>query len=352
MVEARGIEGISFSFTAGVAAAAVLDFGPEPGGSVCLALACAVAGTLAILKPRGILPYFGLFFILGAFCLSAGELPHKVSNPFSAQFQGLCRRIDGLPFASPLTGSLSKALLCGDRTGLDSGVKEAFRNSGASHILALSGMHLGLIYALVSALSRALGNSVRARRARAAANVTACGWYTVMTGAGPSVLRAFIFICLNEISRLCPGRRRSPAKIYCIALLVQLCIEPSGIRTLSFQLSYLAMCGITLVFPILQNWYPARKGGFSPTGRIWTCIAMSVSCQLFTAPLVWLKFRTFPGYFLLSNLIALPLTEGLMGCSLACLAADALGLPSALFPKLADTLCGFLAFSMETISSM
>lgn len=352
MIGAKGIEGVSFSFAAGVALAAVLGFRPEPEGTMCLVLSCAVLGALICSEPDSALPYLALFFVAGAFCLAAGQLPHRVANPFSAQFDGLCRRIDLLPFGNPLTGKLSKALLCGEKSDLDPFVRNAFRDSGASHILALSGMHLGLIYGLVSNLLRILGNGLRQRRARAAVTIASCGWYTVMTGAGPSVLRAFIFICLNEISRLSPDRRKSASKIYCSALLIQLCIDPSGIRIVSFQLSWLAMCGITLIFPRMKDWLPVGRRKFSLTGRIWNCIALSVSCQLFTAPLVWWKFGSFPVYFLLSNLIALPLSEGLMLCSLGCLAADCAGIRATLLPSLADKLCNCLIFSLETISSM
>jgi len=139
----------------------------------------------------------------------------------------------------------------------------------------------------------------------------------MMTGAAPSLVRAFLFILLNESARLLPGRQRRPLNIFCTALIIQLACKPEVIRSLGFQLSYLAMLGIQLLYPRLDAWYPSPgPGRRDPLRRIWSAMALSCSCQLFTAPLVWLRFGTFPRYFLLTNLGGLPLLEGFLLVSL------------------------------------
>ncbi len=240
-----------------------------------------------------------------------------------------------------MTAPLLKAVLCGDRSALSRTTAQVFRSAGAAHILALSGLHLGIIYLLVGRLLLVLGKSRAGAIARSIVLVVLCGCYAVVTGASPSLVRAFIFICLAEIASLSPGRRRRNANILCTALMLQLCFNPRVITSVGFQLSYLAMAGIFSIFPRLQAWYPAAANAgaasgsegataaaglgrvasgrvaaaigrlllrWDPMRRMWEAMALTVSCQIFTAPLVWARFHSFPKYFLLTNLLALPLT--------------------------------------------
>ncbi|MBR5076694.1 MAG: ComEC/Rec2 family competence protein, partial [Bacteroidales bacterium] len=162
------------------------------------------------------------------------------------------------------------------------------------------------------------GRSRAATLLRSLLSVVAAAFYLAMTGASPSLVRAFLFIVFNELSRLLPGRRRRPLNVFCAALTVQLAASPTVVRSLGFQLSYLAMLGICVLFPRLEAWYP-QGSRRDPVRRIWSAVALTLSCQVFTAPLVWIRFRSFPKFFLLTNLIALPLTEGFVLCSLPAL---------------------------------
>lgn len=100
-----------------------------------------------------------------------------------------------------------------------------------------------------------------------------------------------------------------------IALVVQLTISPHNVTEAGFQLSYLAMAGIYLVYPKMKDWYPGN--GRNPLKRLWDTAALSISCQLFTGPAVWLIFGTFPKYFLVTNLLAVPLSTFIMILSAA-----------------------------------
>jgi competence protein ComEC len=81
-------------------------------------------------------------------------------------------------------------------------------------------------------------------------------------------------------------------------------------------------------------------------------MALSISCQVFTAPLVWLRFRTFPKHFLLTNLLALPLTYFLMFSAVACLALSALGLCPAWLVWTVDVLAGALQYCLSIIADL
>jgi competence protein ComEC len=299
-----------------------------------------------------------LFFLLGFFCqCSCTLLPPTPEGwpPASRACAALKRTIAGIPFPHPRSSGIVQALMTGDRSGLSRETTAAFRSSGASHLLALSGLHLGLIYLMVRRMTAMLGNTPAARKSRCVLILAATAFYTLMTGAGPSVVRAFLYICISEGAALSPGRRKEPARILLAALTVQLAIKPSVIGSIGFQLSYLAMLGITVLFPRLQAWYPApltRLEKADPMRKIWSAAALTLSCQVFTAPLAWLRFHTFPKYFLLTNLLSLPLSGAVMTVSAATVALSAWGLCPAPLVRLDDALIECLMFVLETVSSL
>lgn len=357
MTVRKDIVTLSVPFTLGVAFASGSEGITKHIYAVAAALCIATLALLCLSVRKGSrLPALSImFFILGAFCWcndcicgSPGGIQPEIALK---GLERLSAAIEGAGFGSSQTSALLKALLIGQRNALDHATVAAFRTAGASHILALSGLHLGMIYGCVSLALRILGNGRAASVAKAVLSVAICGFYTVMTGAGPSIVRAFLFITLNEISRLQPHRKKDALAILCTALLVQLCISPSVIGSIGFQLSYLAMLGIFIASPVLESWYP-EGSRIDPMHKIWSSMALTVSCQLFTAPLVWVTFHTFPKYFLLTNLIALPLTEALMACSAATLSLDALGWCPEMLKGLVDSLAQALIFCLKTISSI
>ena len=347
---------LSAPFVAGVGLSAWIG-APFICASAALT-AAAVCFFLAARRGSCTLVLALLFLCLGVLCHSGSAiLPLRSHAPAaaSAALERLSALIDGLPFSENETNSLLKALLTGQRKGLGRAMTGNFRAAGASHLLALSGLHLGVIYLILSKLLSILGNSRPAYAVRSAFIVAVSAFYVLMTGASPSIVRAFLFIVLAEIARNCPGRSKTPLGVWCTAMLIQLVFSPESISSLGFQLSYLAMLGIFLLFPAMKEWYPGgggRKARWNPLRRMWEAMALSTSCQLFTAPLVWFTFRTFPGYFLLTNLIALPLTEALIACGVALTALAAFGAAPLPLLRLTDCLSFALRRSLEIIASM
>ena len=235
-----------------------------------------------------------------------------------------------------------------------------------------------LAYLIVNKLLIVLGNSPFMRRLRSVIIIAFAGFYTLVTGAGPSIVRAFLFIFLRESCTFFPERRTGPARILLTALTIQLVLKPDVITSVGFQLSYLAMSGILLLYPRLDSWFPdpSSENVKSPVAeadsnsigtlfraawtvtvgrvlrRIWQSAALAVSCQVFTAPLVWIRFHSFPKYFILTNLIALPLTTALMASSVAAIFLQWLGGCPPLLVRLADALASALLFTLDVISSL
>jgi len=356
MAERAGIEALAVHFTAGVAAGALLLRLPADPVFLSSGLLLVLASLVFIvLKTERNHLLFPAFLLLGAFCAFTDAFPGADRVTFlerwtSAWAERLRAFIDGIPFPSESTAPLLKALLTGDRSGLSQDTVRVFRESGGAHLLALSGLHIGILYLLLSRLLWPLGNSPRARRVRYALIVLAAGLFTLMTGASPSIVRAFLFIFLNETARIA-CRPRDPLRILSTALLIQLVLSPSAITSTGFQLSYLAMAGIFLLFPILEGWYP-KSARFDPVRKIWEAAALSISCQVFTGPLAWFRFHSFPTYFLLTNLLALPLTTLLMGSAVTALVLRGIrGCPGFLLHA-TDWLCQALVWILQVISSM
>ena len=354
MAERENIGALAIHFTAGVAAGTLLLRLPgNPyllSGGVLIVLASLL---LIVLKTERPVLLFPAFLLCGAFCALNGAFagPEPALARWAAVPADRLRGfIDSLPFPSETTAPILKAFLTGDRSGLPRETVQAFRGSGASHLLALSGLHIGILYLLLSKLLWPLGNSLAAKRLRYGLTLAAAGLFTLMTGASPSIVRAFLFIVLNETALL-TGRPRNPLHILSTALLIQLVLSPGSISSIGFQLSYLAMAGIFLLYPHLDAWYPAGPR-FDPMRRIWQAAALSISCQVFTGPLAWYRFHTFPTYFLITNLLAMPLTTFLMGTAVATLALCGIGCHPAFLIGLTDKLCNALLFVLETIASL
>lgn len=360
MIEAGRIETLSLSFTTGVIVGSILP-GSTPAVAIftlfALSLPCFLYPRLLRLEQRKSIAIITVtFLVLGIFCainadITAGIRIHgKVqiwADNSAGSLRALIRRI---PFPGEGTSPLLLALLTGDKSALSPDTVAVFRRSGASHILALSGLHIGIIYLIFDRLTKLIGRSPGARRVRFVLIVAGAGFFTLMTGCGPSIVRAFLFITINETMRLL-GRPVRPVRVLCLALLIQLVLNPSAIKSVGFQLSYLAMAGIFLLFPVLEKWYP-ESSKYDPFRKIWSMAALSISCQVFTGPLAWWRFHSFPRYFLLTNLMALPLTTALMTSAVITVALSAAGLCPAVLIKTTDGLCRLLLRVLEIIASM
>lgn len=355
MVVGKDIVAISIPFSAGVALAAYLP--PGEASPYIAAMCCVSAAILAGIycgKGERWPVCMAMFFLAGM----SSAFTAVISIDCRTETEGVTDRalqyllgvIDGCSFDYSQTGPLVKALITGQRQGLSQETVKAFRDSGAVHILALSGLHMSVIYGILHKSLAWTGKGRSASVAKSVLIIAAAAFFTKMTGSGPSVVRAFLFISINEISRLFPGRRRRPVAVYCTALMIQLIANPLIIKSVSFQLSYLAMLAIFTLFPIMQSWYPENEG--KVMRKLWTSAALSLSCQLYTAPLAWIYFQSFPVYFLVSNLVALPISEFLIFCAVITVAAEAAGICPEILKGLCDVLAKALVKSLEVISSL
>ena len=193
----------------------------------------------------------------------------------------------------PRSGTLLRALLLGDRFALDCRVTDAFRASGSMHLLALSGLHVGMAWAAASLLAGALRRPAIALApeharwwdAAAALAVAAVVGYVWLAGPRPSLLRAAAMAAVAQAGRL-RGERPRGIEVLAAAAIVVLILEPSATTALSFQLSFLALAGILLLGPRITLHLP---GMLPPALR--GALEVAVGAQLFTFPLVLHSLR-------------------------------------------------------------
>ena len=198
-----------------------------------------------------------------------------------------------------------KALAYGYQDEIPAVIEESFRQSGAIHLLALSGMHLGLLYGLLLKLLALIGNSPTAKRIRSTVIIAALWAFTIFTGCGVSILRAAVMFSIYEAGVLA-GRRRNGINALSLSAIIITVADPSAPSGISFQLSYAAMTAIFLIFPHLRAIVKTRN---RISGRIADACAMAIACQATTAPIILLHFGTFAFYSLLANLLCSPIVS-------------------------------------------
>jgi competence protein ComEC len=222
---------------------------------------------------------------------------------------------------------MAEALLIGYRNDLDRDLVQRYSNTGVVHIIAISGMHLGLIYWLVLLPFKPLQKRRGVLVAQAIAAIAVLWFFSFLTGASPSILRSavmFSFIALGLI-----GQRRS--SIYnnlALSAFLILLFDPFSLWDVGFQLSYAAVLSIVVFSKPIQNGIYVKNKWLRP---IWQLIAVTIAAQILTYPLVAYHFHQFPTLFLLTNLIAVPLSTGLIFTLIALLVAAGFSALSAVF---------------------
>lgn len=228
--------------------------------------------------------------------------PLEAPGPIDRAVNGMRRSTLGWIDASGMDRAergLVKALLLGIRDELDAEQKAAFARSGTIHVLAVSGMHVGLVYAVFMAMLGWWGRKPRARLLRAAFILIVLWGYAGLTGWSPSVLRAtvmFSFFVVAEVAE----RQAEPLNNLFGAAFLLLLWDPLMLMQLSFQLSFLAVLGILLFYrPLLRLWQPPGV----VLHYFWSLAAVSIAAQAITTPLSLHMFKAFPLWFLPANLV-------------------------------------------------
>ncbi|MCF2491347.1 ComEC/Rec2 family competence protein [Dyadobacter sp. CY347] len=210
---------------------------------------------------------------------------------------------------------LIKAMLLGRRDDLQSDQISDYTTSGTVHILSVSGMHVAIIFLVIS---YAFGWMKRWRIGKIAylsLIIGLLGFYAMVTGLPPSVQRATLMCIVFVIAEVF-GRKQNAMNTLAFSALLILMLDPAALYDVGFQLSYLAMSGIFLLYEPLNSI-------FNPENKVlkfvWQITALSFAAQLATFPLSLFYFHQFPSYFWLVNPFVIGFTNVLLPAALVLL---------------------------------
>jgi competence protein ComEC len=208
--------------------------------------------------------------------------------------------------------SVITAMTLGEKTTLSKELKDTYSQVGASHILALSGLHLMIIYSVITLV---LGWH-HYRMATQIMAVLTIWAFALLTGLSTSVVRAAFMISVYALLSL-GYRERMSVNTLAFVAIVLLAINPMAIYDLGFQLSFLAVLGILLIHPLINNLIaPDVQLRHRWLSSAWGLVTVSIAAQIATAPLIAYQFGRFSTWFLLSNFIVIPMAWLLLNIAL------------------------------------
>jgi len=217
---------------------------------------------------------------------------------------------------TPAEFSVAAAILLGNDETLEPELRASYAATGVSHILCVSGMHVGVIFMILGFLLKPLDRTVKSRFIKNVILLLAVWLYANITGLAPSVTRSatmFSFVIVSKFLR----RKTNVFHSLFASLFILLSINPVLLFEMGFQLSYLAVFSIVLFQNKITKCYKPKT---KVANYFWELSAVSLVAQFATAPIATYYFGQFPNYFLLTNLFIIPLSFAMTVTGVATLA--------------------------------
>jgi competence protein ComEC len=222
------------------------------------------------------------------------------------------------------------ALVLGYREYLDEDLQREFAGAGAMHVLCVSGLHVGIIYLVMKFLLGFLRRFRQGRSIQTALLLLMLWFYAAITGFSPSVLRATIMFSFVAVGQGL-GRTTSVYNNLAASALLLMIVNPWIVTQVGFQMSYLAVFSIVALQPFFYRLLSFKNFLLD---KAWALLCVSLAAQLATGPLSLYYFHQFPNYFLITNLIVVPLAGLIIYAALGALVFSVIPLLGALSGKL------------------
>ncbi|MDE5839062.1 MAG: competence protein ComEC family protein, partial [Paramuribaculum sp.] len=267
-----------------------------------------------------------------------------------AIFPRLKTKVKNALLSSNLNGETKEFLvtaITGDSNILDNDTRKTFAKAGTAHILALSGLHVGIIMAFCSLLLLPLILYPSLRKVRTLLIILALWIFAFITGLSASATRAVIMATCLLLATLLQ-KRHSPFNALCLAALVILLFDPDALFNISFQLSFAAVAGILLFGNKLNPVSQRNREAYITMGFF----TMSAGAMIATGVISGFYFHTFPVYFILANFLIIPFLAPLIGGGVLIIMLSFTGLSSKYVCAAADTLYSWVKGVCDTISNL
>ena len=204
--------------------------------------------------------------------------------------------------------NVALALILGQRQEISSDIIQDYQFSGATHVLSVSGLHVGFIMLFISFILKPIPNTRKGSFIKLIVILVALFVFAVLSGLSPSVLRSavmFSFLAIGNHLR----RSGNTYHTLLVSILLILLFEPYFLFDVGFQLSYIALFFILWLQPLLKDiWVPENK----VASVIWDVLTVSFAAQIGTLPLCLYYFHQFPGLFFVTNVIIIPILSFIM----------------------------------------
>ena len=231
------------------------------------------------------------------------------------------------------------AMALGDKSTLTKELKDTYSKTGASHVLALSGLHLGIIYALLSML--VVGR--RWQTITQVAIILSIWAFVFLVGMSTSVVRSAVMLTVYALLAL-GHRHKMSVNTLAFTAIVMLLVTPKALFDVGFQMSFMAVFSILLFVPLFYRPFSAE---YLMTHRVikwlWGMVAVSIAAQIGVAPLIAYYFGRFSCYFLLTNFIVIPAATIILYLALGALLIPSIGIILANIVGLLNTTLLYIA---------
>jgi len=211
-------------------------------------------------------------------------------------------------FTLPDANAFAKAMLLGEKTKMSSSIKEAYLTLGIVHIIAISGMHLEIIYQYFQKIYNLIPYLKNEKTTKCVFLLTTVCLYTFMANASPSVVRASLFFSIYLMGQYFELHKYTLNSIASGLLIITL-LNTATLFHIGWQLSYAAVLGIHFISPIIQNKLSIENPIIQ---SVWKNFSITIATQLTTLPLLILYFHQVSLWMVLSNLIMVPLSNLLL----------------------------------------
>lgn len=203
------------------------------------------------------------------------------------------------------TAGLAEALLIGYKDDLDKDLIQSYSQTGVAHIIAISGLHLALLYSLLQFFLERIKLGKKISWIKPFIAMSFLWVFSFLSGASPSVLRSSVMFSFIVIGKQFSKSSSIYNSLAGSAFLL-LCYNPFWLWDVGFQLSYGAVLSIVIFMKPVYNWFFIEN---KILDLIWKSASVTIAAQILTFPVTIYYFHQFPNYFLLTNLLAVPLSS-------------------------------------------
>ena len=199
--------------------------------------------------------------------------------------------------------NLIKALILGQKEDLERSTYQKFADAGIVHILAVSGLHVGIVLMILQYVFSFFDRINYGKYIKLFFVLCFLWSFALMAGFSPSVVRASLMFTLFAFGFNLLKRRSDTLNYLAISMILILLFYPKMIYQVGFQLSYTAVFGIVMLYPNMIKLYKAK---YTLDQFIWSVICVTISAQLAILPLALYYFHQFPGLFIIANVLVIP----------------------------------------------